>query len=81
MKQLRWGVMSAGGIVRRWTIPEGILASENAALAGVFDVRDCDKIAREFNTRAFASVDELLAGDVDAVYIATPVHQHLQQVL
>lgn len=81
MKPLRWGVIGAGGIARRRTIPEGILACGNATLAGVFDVHGCEAIAREFETRAFTSINELLNADLDAVYIATPVHLHLEQVL
>ena len=33
----RWAVLGAAGIARRRTIPEGIMAADNAELAAVFD--------------------------------------------
>lgn len=81
MNKIRWGVIGAGGIARRRTIPEGILTAENSELACVFDVRDCDAIAAQFKTRAGKSVEEVRQSDIDAVYIATPVNLHAQQVL
>jgi predicted dehydrogenase len=79
--RVRWGVIGAGGIARRRTIPEGILPSSNAVLAAVYDPRDCEAIAREFDAQACSSESELFASDIDAVYIATPVHRHVEQVL
>ena len=35
---VRWGVIGSGGIARRRTIPEGIVAADNARLVVVFDV-------------------------------------------
>lgn len=80
MNKVRWGVLGAGGIARRRTIPEGILAAPNAELAAVFDVHDCAAIAAQFDARACATEDELLAAGCDAIYIATPVHLHADQV-
>jgi predicted dehydrogenase len=38
-------------------------------------------VAQACGARAVAGIDELLACDLDAVYIATPAHRHLGQVL
>jgi predicted dehydrogenase len=83
-KKVRWGVIGSGGIARRRTIPEGIVPSDLAELACVFDTSAelNQEVASEFSCEAAGSEDELLArGDVDAVYIATPAYLHYQQVL
>jgi len=81
MKKIRWGVVGSGGIARRRTIPEGIVPAANAELAGVFDVNQQanEAVARQFNARAVATIEQLLQSDVDAVYIATPANLHTQQ--
>jgi predicted dehydrogenase len=81
MNKVKWGVIGAGGIARRRTIPEGILAAENSELCCVFDVRDCEPIAKQFGVRACSSINELLWQEIDAVYVATPVHLHREHVL
>jgi predicted dehydrogenase len=76
------GVTGAGGIARRRTIPEGIAQAAGARLAAVYDVdRQANReVAGQFGAAACASEEELLARkDVDAVYIATPVHLHARQ--
>jgi len=83
-RKLRWGVLGSGGIARRRTIPEGIVAAASAELRAVFDVDPSinDEVARQFGARACGSQAELLAGDdVDAVYVATPAGLHRAQTL
>jgi predicted dehydrogenase len=77
----RWGVVGSRGIARRRTIPEGIVPAANATLVGLFDCnRDGNsEVARAFGARAFESLEELLAAEIDAVYIATPVYLHSEQ--
>lgn len=77
-RKVKWGVIGSGGIARRRTIPEGLMAANNAVLGAVYDVNANAnaEVAAQFKTRAAGSVDELLAGDIDAVYIAAPVHAH-----
>ncbi len=81
---INWGVIGCGGIAYRRTIP-GLMLAENSNLIAVMDT-DATAVAnvqKEFNAKyAFTSVDELLAVDeIDAVYIATPVFCHKEQVL
>ena len=80
---VRWGVIGSGGIARRRTIPEGIVGADNARLVAVFDVdtQANAEVAAEFGAEAVGSYDDLLAGDVDAVYIATPATAHLEQAI
>ena len=35
---IKWGVIGAGGIARRRTIPEGIAKANNAELVAVMDI-------------------------------------------
>jgi predicted dehydrogenase len=82
-KKVRWGVLGAGGIARRRTIPEGILSAPNAELAAVLSRTPASTaaVAREFRARPVADLASLLRADIDAVYIATPVDLHAEQTL
>ena len=79
--KIRWGVIASGGIARRRTIPEGILPAKNAELVAVFgrNQKTNAEVAKEFGAHAAASLDELLALNLDAVYVASPNHAHLEQ--
>jgi predicted dehydrogenase len=81
---VRWGVIGAGGVAKRRTIPE-ILKARDATLSAVM-VRDqarADELAAEFGANhAFSDWRELLkCADVDAVHVATPVNLHREQVI
>ena len=80
--RIRWGVVGSGGIARRRTIPEGIVPASNAQLVGVYDSnpKANAEVAQAFGVKAFESLEELLAAEIDAVYIATPVFAHCEQV-
>ena len=82
MDKLRWGVIAAGGIADRRTIP-GMLLAENAGLVAVMEIEKqmAERIREKYNAkRAYISVEELLADpEVDAVYIASPVWAHAAQ--
>lgn len=81
--RVAWGVIGSGGIALRRTIPEGIVPASNARLVAVYDLNQevNRQVAARFGARAAASIEELLATDVQAVYVATPVHAHREQVL
>lgn len=82
-RRVRWGVIGSGGIAQRRTIPEGIVPAANALLAAACDVNQevNRQVAGRFGAKAARSLDELLESGVDAVYVATPVHVHCEQVL
>ncbi|HBE40590.1 MAG TPA: hypothetical protein DDW27_05190 [Bacteroidales bacterium] len=81
--KIKWGVIGSGGIAMRRTIPEGIISAENAELVAVYDVNSetNSNVARLYNTTAADSLTSLLNCDIDAVYIASPVNKHLDQVI
>ncbi|MDP6438944.1 MAG: Gfo/Idh/MocA family oxidoreductase [Candidatus Brocadiia bacterium] len=80
-----WGVIGAGGIAMRRTIPEGIMAAPNAELAAVMGPHEqrVREVSEKFGgVPHFTSEEELLAHpDVQAVYIATPTNVHAAQCL
>ncbi len=83
MKQkICWGVIGSTGIALRRTIPEGIVPAKNARLVAVYsrNKKNNAEVARKFGVHAANCLDELLALDLDAVYIASPNHAHLKQV-
>ena len=82
MKKVKFGVIGAGGIAYRKTIP-GMLEAENIELEAVMDVENIDAIANDFGVnKAYSTAADLLADDaIEAVYIASPVELHLEQIL
>jgi len=81
--KIKWGVIGCGGIAMRRTIP-GMMLSQNSELVAVMDTNPdaAKKVKNEFNAKyEFCTVEELLGvKEIDAVYIATPVFCHKQQV-
>lgn len=82
-KIINWGVLGSGGIARRRTIPEGITKAKNAKLISVFDINQDvnNTVSKEFGAIAAKSVDNLLNSAIDAVYVATPINLHSEQVI
>ena len=84
MKKLRWGVIGAGGIADRRTIP-GMMLAENAELIAVMEINMelAEKSRAKWNCKkAYDNTADLLADpDIDAVYIASPVVLHAQQAM
>jgi len=82
--KVRLGVIGCGGIAARRTIPEITTNCPSVDLAWVMDVdgsRAC-QVAEQFGVaHACAGEAELLASDVEAVYIASPPAAHCGQVL
>src|SRR5438105_10778667 len=82
-KRVKWGVVGSGGIARRRTIPEGIVPARNAHLVSVYGTNPATnkEVAKQFGAMAADSLEALLASNIEAVYIASPVQAHLPQVL
>lgn len=83
-KKLRWGVIGCGGIAKRTSLPR-LIAAESAELVAVQDINPAavEDIQTTFGVKhGTTSAEELLAlPDVDAVYVATPLFCHREQVL
>ena len=83
-KKVRWGVIGAGGIADRRTIP-GMMLCDNAELVAVMEINMelAEKCRAKWGCRkAYDSEAALLADpEVDAVYIASPVFLHAKQAM
>ena len=81
--KVQWAVIGSGGIARRRTIPEGIVAAANAELRIVFDVNaEANReVANECGARAAESIEDILESDAGAVYVATPANLHYEQAM
>lgn len=84
MKKVRWGVIGAGGIADRRTIP-GMMLCDNAELVAVMEINMdlAEKCRAKWNCkRAYDNEAALLADpEIDAVYIASPVFLHAKQAM
>ena len=79
--KVNFGVIGAGGIAYRKTIP-GMLKAKNCRLVAVMDPVGIDRIAAELKVpKAYTTEKELLADpEVEALYIASPVNCHFKQI-
>lgn len=82
MKKLRFGIIGAGGIADRRTLP-GMVKAKNAEILAVMEVNadHAEALRKKYNAcYAYTSEEELLKNpEVDAVYIASPVVFHAKQ--
>lgn len=84
MQKLRWGVIGAGGIADRRTIP-GMMKASNAELEAVMEINMelAEKCRAKWGCKkAYDNEADLLNDpEIDAVYIATPVVLHAKQAM
>lgn len=84
MKQLRWGLIGCGDIAQKRVAP-ALRESATCELVAVSRAQSelAESSAKQFGARKwYSDWKELLADeDIDAVYIATPVHLHATQTI
>jgi predicted dehydrogenase len=83
-RNVRIGVIGCGGIASRRTIPEALNSALPCEFVSVMqrNLKGAEQVARDFHIPHFCSAEkELLAQDIDAVYIASPQHAHHRQVI
>jgi predicted dehydrogenase len=81
---VRWGVIGAGGIAARRTIPEFTQMVSNARIVAAMDTdgNRAREVTAQFGIpHACTTEQELLQQDIDAVYIASPPEYHCAQTL
>jgi predicted dehydrogenase len=79
--KLNFGVIGAGGIAFRKTIP-GMVKAKNCRLVAVMDPVGVERVAAAFNVpKSYTREEDILADpEVHAVYIASPVNLHVKQI-
>jgi predicted dehydrogenase len=82
VKKLKLGVIGAGGIARRRVLP-ALVNARNCEVVAVMNPSNATGLAQEFGiARAYSDHNALLKDrDVEAVYIASPVAFHHQQII
>ena len=84
MKKVKWGVIGAGGIADRRTLP-GMMLAKNAELVAVMEINAelAEKLRAKYNAkRAYTDYKALIADpEVECVYIASPVTCHKDQAI
>ena len=82
MKKLRFGIIGAGGIADRRTLP-GMMLAKNVEVIAVMevDMDNAERLRDKYNAKyAYTTAEEVINNpEVDAVYIASPVVFHAQQ--
>ncbi len=79
LSKLRFGLLGCGWVARDYVAP-AILEAPSASLVALCDTNQAamDRVAQSTpGIATFTDLDEFLAQDFDAVYIATPNHLHL----
>jgi len=74
MKTIRWGVIGAGGIAARRTIPESMAMRRDVEFVSAMcrTRASAKKVAERFGIPHYCdSEKELLSQDIDAVYVAS----------
>lgn len=81
---VKWGVIGCGGIADRRTIP-GMMLARNAKLYAVMDVNPAvaENVCKKYGAEKWYTDAQSLIADpeVQAVYIASPVMFHTEQVM
>jgi len=81
-KELRWGILATGNIAHAFA--KGVAQSGTGTLVASASrsLEKAQKFADQYGGRAYGSYAELLADpEVDAVYIASPHHLHMEHTI
>lgn len=82
MSTFRWGIIGTGGIAQTFAEDLKRLDGHVVAAVGSRTLTSAQNFAKQFSDAvAYGSYEELVAADVDAVYIATPHPMHYENTL
>ena len=76
MTNLRWGLIGTGGIARAFARDLARTSGHTVAAVGSRSLEKAREFTEQFGGTPFGSYEELVASDVDAVYVATPHPMH-----
>lgn len=82
MSTFRWGIIGTGGIAQTFAEDLKFLDGHVVAAVGSRTLKSAQNFAKQFpEAVAYGSYEELVAADVDAVYVATPHPMHYENTL
>lgn len=82
MSEFRWGIIGTGGIAKAFAEDLGRLDGHVVVAVGSRNIASAKEFSARFTDAVpFGSYEELVAVDVDAVYIATPHPMHYENAL
>ncbi len=82
MSTFRWGIIGTGGIARAFAEDLPRLGDHQVVAVGSRTLASAESFAQQFSdVTAFGNYEELVAADVDAVYVATPHPMHYENAL
>jgi len=82
MSTFRWGIIGTGGIAQTFAEDLKHLDGHVVAAVGSRTLKSAQNFAKQFpEAVAYGSYEELVAADVDAVYVATPHPMHYENTL
>lgn len=82
MSTFRWGIIGTGGIAQTFAEDLKRLDGHVVAAVGSRTLTSAQNFAKQFSDAvAYGSYEELVAADVDAVYVATPHPMHYENTL
>lgn len=82
MNNFKWGILGTGGIARAFARDLAFLDGHHVAAVGSRNASSAADFAAEFPTATpYASYEELVNADVDAIYVATPHTFHAENSL
>src|ERR1700759_3910087 len=83
MKTIRWGILGAGRIARKFATDLKLVEDAELVAVGSRTIESAQEFAAEFPVKHLHSTYEDLARnpDVDVIYVATPHHLHCENTL
>ena len=72
MSDLRWGLIGTGGIARAFARDLTRTSGHTIAAVGSRTLAKATEFAQQSGGIPYGSYEELVAADIDAVYVATP---------
>ena len=76
MSELRWGLIGTGGIARAFARDLTRTSGHTIAAVGSRTLAKATEFAQQSGGKPYGSYEELVAADIDAVYVATPHPMH-----
>lgn len=82
MNDFRWGILSTGGIAQAFAKDLTLLDGHRVAAVGSRNLKSAQDFALQYpGAEPYGSYEELVAADVDAIYIGTPHPMHYENTL